>query len=143
MKSQTFKAIVFTVGCTIGGIFNAASAQNYPYGQQTPQQVAFYQPNNGYDNNNRVRAYPNQVPNRAPEQQKVVMYQQPNPNQPKAGQFNSSVQIASAPKASFDRDFIDCSEMASAKARGMSDAMREGFFDGCMMNLGYNTNNLF
>ena len=119
------------------GIFNAASAQDYRYGNnpnQNPQQFSSNQLYNGYYNN-RVRAYPNQVPNSAP-------VQQPNPNQPRRVQFNSSVQIAYERTPEYDNHFLKCSGKAAEKTKDKADAMYLGFFYGCMMNLGYNTNNL-
>lgn len=37
----------------------------------------------------------------------------------------------------FDIDYMDCSKVASHKARGFSDAMFLGMFYGCMAERGY------
>lgn len=37
----------------------------------------------------------------------------------------------------FDTDYMDCSKVASHKARGFSDAMFLGMFYGCMAERGY------
>lgn len=45
--------------------------------------------------------------------------------------------------AKYDQDFISCSDTARKATPGMSDAAYMGAFYGCMVNLGYNTAELF
>jgi hypothetical protein len=43
----------------------------------------------------------------------------------------------------YDQDFVSCSDTARKTTAGMSDSMYLGAFYGCMVNLGYNTAELF
>jgi hypothetical protein len=45
--------------------------------------------------------------------------------------------------AKYDQDFISCSDTARKATPGMSDVAYMGAFYGCMVNLGYNTAELF
>lgn len=45
--------------------------------------------------------------------------------------------------AKYDQDFIACSDTAKKATSGMSDSAYMGAFYGCMVNLGYNTAELF
>ena len=45
-------------------------------------------------------------------------------------------------ESKFDRDYLECSSVASLKARGFSDAMYLGIFYGCMSDRGHDVASL-
>jgi hypothetical protein len=60
-------------------------------------------------------------------------------------QYASNEQYASTNSGmgKYDQDFVSCSDTARKTTAGMSDSMYLGAFYGCMVNLGYNTAELF